>query len=118
MATESALGGSVVEVAVSSDEACAVAIIAEPSSVNRTSLVAFDLTTGQVTQTLLGETAGFDLDGLAWVQGDARLLVGDRSGDGPYAVHAFTRASGCALTEEPDALFLEQAPLAFHAVQH
>ncbi len=118
VATESALGGSAVEVAVSDDESCAAAIIAEPSSLNRTSLVAFDLTTGQVTQMLLGQTAGFDLDGLAWTQGDTRLLVGDRSGDGNYAVHAFARGTGCALTEEPDALFLPQAPLAFHAVHH
>jgi hypothetical protein len=85
---------------------------------NRTSLVAFDLKTGQVTQMLLGETAGFDLAGLVWTQSDTRLLVGDRSGDGNYPVHAFARGSGCALTEEPDALFLPQAPLAFHAVSH
>jgi hypothetical protein len=118
VATESALGGSVVEVAVSEDETCAAAIIAEPSMVNRTSLVQFDLASGQVTATLLPETPGFDLDGVSWVQGDTRLLVGDRSGDGPYAVHAFSRGSGCALTLEPDGIFLPQAPLAFHAVKH
>jgi hypothetical protein len=119
VATESALGGSVLEVAVSSDETCAAAIIADPSSENRTTLVQFDLTSGQVTATLVPQTTGFDLDGLAWVQDDTRLLVGDRSGDGPsYAVHAFSRGSGCALTEEPDAIFVPQAPLAFHAVKH
>jgi hypothetical protein len=123
VATETALGGSVVEVAVSNDETCAAAIVADAElNINRTTLVQLDLTSGQVTATLLPQTAGFDLDGLSWVQGDTRLLVGDRSGNGPYAVHAFSRASGtsggCTLTEEPDAIFLPQAPLAFHAVKH
>ncbi len=118
VATETALGGSVLEVAVSSDEICAAAIIADPSTENRTSVVQFDLTSGAVTATLLPETTGFDLEGLSWVQDDTRLLVGDRSGDGPYAVHAFSRGSGCSLTEEPDAIFIPQAPLAFHPVKH
>ncbi len=116
LARERDLGGSVAEVAVTSG--CGVAIVADPSAKNVTSLVTFDPATGaaltRAASAVLGPTEGFDLQGLAW-KGDV-LLVGDRrrttSG---YAVHAFDRTGACDLQPRPDVIFLQQKPVALRA---
>lgn len=113
VAREPALGGSVAEVAVTG--ACAGAIVADATTSNATSLVTLDPSTG--APLAIGaasplHTAGFDLEGLAWV--DGALLVGDRrrATDG-YPVHAFsTPSSACRLTARPDVLFLPLPPIA------
>jgi hypothetical protein len=110
------LGGSVAEIAVT--EGCGVAIVAGPQpTVNPTSLVAFDPDSGKVLSPpgapLLGPTAGYDLQALAW-RGDF-LYVGDaRRGPGGYPVHVFARDAGtCNLHEVTDRqLELPQRPVA------
>ena len=111
--SETALGGSVAEVAVSG--ACAAAIVAGPTTnVNPTALVTFDPTTGTALRTVADSplaTPGFDLEGLAWVSGD--LLVGDRQrGTDGYPVHDFAATAACALTERDNALVLPLPPVA------
>jgi hypothetical protein len=108
---ESALGGSVVEVAVSA--ACGVAIVAGPEKdVNPTSLVAFDPSSGAVLGTLLGPTPGYDLQGLAWRS--RTLYVGDRRrGPNGYPVHVFDDA--CALRPASRTIDLPQRPVALRA---
>ncbi len=119
VAREPDLGGSVAQVAVSGG--CGVAIVADATSANATSLVTFDPTTGH---TIAGggadagagtspfATAGFDLEGLAWV--DGALLAGDRSTRAAtgYPVHAFDVTGACALSMRPDSVFLPLPPIA------
>lgn len=115
---EAALGGSVAEVAVSGS--CGVAIVADPTAANVTSLVTFDAVTGSPLLTAAhgplttgGPGGGFDLEGLAWLRGD--LFVGDRrrATDG-FPVHRLA-AAACALTAQPDAVFLPLPPVAVRA---
>lgn len=111
VATEPALGGSVAGVSVSSS--CAVAIVADATTQNATSLALFDPSTGAVSASASSSplaTAGFDLEGLAW-SGTA-FLVGDRRRvtDG-YPVHVFD--GQCTPVERPDVVFLPLPPIAF-----
>jgi len=116
---ESALGGSVAEVAVA--PGCGVAIVASPIvNLNPTSVVTFDPATGEVFASaaapLLGPTPQFDLRGLAW-RGD-RLYVGDRRAGGRgYPVHVFERdrspgAGACALRAVGPTIDLPSPPIA------
>ena len=117
LARERDLGGSVAEVAISGG--CGVAIVADATAKNVTSLVTFDVATGaalaRASAAVLGPTDGFDLQGLAW-KGDV-LMVGDRRRvDRGYAVHAFDRTGACDLHMRPDAVFLQQKPVALRAI--
>jgi hypothetical protein len=113
LVTETALGGSVSEVAVG--DRCGAAIVAGPApNVNPTSLVTFDPDTGNVIGIALGPTPGYDLQGLAWR--GRTLYVGDRRKTGVfYTVHVFDRDDGCALTPVPRNLELPQRPVALRA---
>jgi hypothetical protein len=111
--SETQLGGSVAEVAVSGS--CAAAIVAGPvTNVNPTALVPFDPSTGTPESTVSDSplsTPGFDLEGLAWVNGD--LWVGDRQrGANGYPVHDFAASATCALTERSSGLVLPLPPIA------
>src|ERR1019366_7390721 len=111
VAHEADLGGSVAEVSVSGG--CGVAIVADASSVNATSLALFDPTHGgAVLAPASGSplaTAGFDLEGLAWSGG--ALLVGDRRrASSGYPVHVFDGA--CTPVERADTVFLPLPPIA------
>jgi hypothetical protein len=117
LARERDLGGSVAEVAISGG--CGAAVVADATAKNVTSLVTFDVATGaaltRAPLAVLGPTDGFDLQGLAW-KGDV-LMVGDRRRvDRGYAVHAFDRTGACDLHMRPDAVFLQQKPVALRAV--
>jgi len=115
IAHEADLGGSVAEVSVSA--ACAVAIVADATSVNATSLALFDPATGDVLAPASASpltTAGFDLEGLAWSGG--AMLVGDRRRvSSGYPVHVFDGA--CAPVERADTVFLPLPPIAVAVVQ-
>jgi hypothetical protein len=121
LVTEQELGGSVSEVAVT--EGCGVAIVAGPArDVNPTSLVTFDPVTGKVLAAaaapVLGPTAGYDLQGLAW-RGDS-LYVGDRRrGATGYPVHVFDREPGTCILHEAGARAFElpQRPVALRAAK-
>jgi streptogramin lyase len=108
--TEADLGGSAVEVAVRG--ACGVAIVADATSKNATSLVTFDAEKGVVlapASRALLRTEDFDLRSLAWL-GD-RLLVGDRRRAGAgYPIHVFDRTGACDLHEAPS-VFVSQKPV-------
>ena len=106
---EKDLGGSVADVAVSGG--CGAAIVAGPEKdVNPTKVVLFDATTGAVLGTVLGPTAGYDLQGLAWRGGT--LYVGDRRrGAGGYPVHAFERdGDACIVHASARALAVPDLP--------
>jgi hypothetical protein len=123
-----ALGGHAVQVAVT--QGCAVAIVAGASPCNATSLVAFDPASGKVATPMLLDTAGYDLEGLAWLESDV-LLVGDRSSaltgssscpssatavPGGFPIHAFDRSGVCALTERAHPIVVPQAPVGILAL--
>jgi hypothetical protein len=119
LATESALGASVAEVAVT--DGCGAAIVADATpNVNHTALVTFDPTTGAVLTSwanpIFGPTDNFDLEALTWLTtaaGAEILLVGDRridAGQG-YPFHVFARGSGCTLTQQPDTLYVPLGPI-------
>lgn len=116
LVAERELGGSVSEVAVT--EGCGAAIVAGPErTVNPTSLVTFDPSTGKVLTTaaapVLGPTPGYDLQALTW-RGDL-LYVGDRRpGGAGYRVHAFEREPGTCILHEVAArgMDLPQRPVA------
>jgi hypothetical protein len=115
VAREVDLAGSVAEVAVNGG--CGVAIVADPTAANATSLVTFDPGTGSVLATAGRSplaTQGFDLQGLAWKEG--ALLVGDRRRvPAGYPVHAFAATAGCELRERaPVTLFLPLPPVALN----
>jgi hypothetical protein len=109
--SEADLGESVAEVAVSG--ACAVAIVADSTSVNATSLVTVDLASGTVTTTAANSplsTAGYDLEGLELV--GAEVLVGDRRrAASGYPVHVFEMDDSCNLSDS-GTLVLSQPPVA------
>jgi len=114
IAHEADLGGSVAEVAVSGT--CAVAIVAGTTVVNATSLVTFDASTGAALlpagRSLLA-TAGYDLQGLTWLDGG--VFVGDRRrAASGYPVHGLQIAKGtsCTFNTQPDGIFLPQMPVA------
>ncbi len=116
---ESDLGASVIEVAPSPDGTCGVAILADPSTSNNTSLISFSIdpathAASNVT-TIIPTTPGFFLRGLFWAT--KTLLVADqRAGSNGFPVHVFTAQTAnvnCALTASSD-LFVETVPaLAF-----
>jgi hypothetical protein len=123
-----ALGGHAVQVAVT--PSCGVAIVAGASPCNATSLVAFDPSSGAVSAPALLSTTGYDLEGLAWLNGD-RLLVGDRSSaeensascpsartaiPGGFPIHVFDRSGACSLTERSDPIVVPQPPIAITAL--
>ncbi len=116
---ESALGGSVVQIAI--DGTCGAAIVADPTpDVNRTAVVLFDASTGAALQTyaapLYGPTTGYDLQGLAFTE--TTLFVGDRRrGDGGYPVHRFPRLAGCRVGSEGEPARMSQKPVAFLPAQ-
>ncbi len=108
---ESALGGSVAEVAVA--RGCGAAIVAGADAANPTSLVTFDPESGVVLSEspILGPTPGYDLQGLAW-RGDT-LYVGDRRrGPSGYAVHVLERTDVCTLRDSGREISLSQQPVA------
>jgi hypothetical protein len=115
VAHEADLEGSVAEVTVSGG--CAVAIVADATSVNATSLALFDPTSGQVLAPASASplaTGGFDLEGLAWSGG--AMLVGDRRRvSSGYPVHVFDGA--CTPVERADTVFLPLPPIAISVVQ-
>lgn len=119
LVAESALGGSVSEIAVT--DGCGVAIVAGPApNTNPTAVVTFDPTTGVVTARsapLLGPTPGYDLQGLAW-RGDT-LYVGDRRPTaGRYPVHVFERrGAGCDLAPLARTIDLPQRPVALRSAE-
>ncbi len=117
VAHEVDLGGSVSEVAVSG--ACGVAIVADSTQVNATSLVTFDAESDSVIAPASRSpltTAGFDLEGLDWVAG--AVVVGDRRrASAGYPVHAFDASPACALAERPDAVFLPLPPVGVRVVR-
>ncbi len=108
---EAQLGGSVAQIAVSGS--CGSAIVADATTVNATSLVTFDASTGapiRATAQSPLKTPGFDLEGLSWVQGT--LLLGDRRRAATgYPVHAFSASAACGLTQRPDDVFLPSPPV-------
>ena len=108
------LGGSVAQVSVSAG--CGVAIVADATTANATSLALFDPTTGHALAPASSSplsTEGFDLEGLAWSGG--ALLVGDRRrASSGYPVHVFDGA--CAPVERADEVFLPLPPIAISVV--
>jgi hypothetical protein len=109
-AREPDLGGSVAQVSVSGG--CGVAIVADATAANATSLALFDATSGAVVTPASATplaTPGFDLEGLAWA--DGAMLVGDRTrSSSGYPVHVFDGA--CAPVERADTVFLPLPPIA------
>jgi hypothetical protein len=116
---ESDIGASVDQVSITSG--CGTAIDMGPGPVNVTSMISFDVTSGDIKTSLadgfLYTDAGFELAGMAWLDGGVNL-VGDRTtipGKG-YRVHAVSAASDCTLTERPLSLFAPEAPVALQPV--
>ncbi len=103
---EKALGGSPTTVAVS--QGCGAAIVADPTTVNRTSLVVFALVGSTPPHTVLGPTTGFDLHGVSWTKD--RLLVGDGA---TRRVHTFSVGPSCTVMPAADLAQLPMAPVAF-----
>lgn len=110
LVAETALGGSVVEVAI--DGRCGVAIVAGPEvDVNPTWIVSFDAETGALGPRLMEPTAGYDLQGLAWSNGS--LYVGDRRRHGAnYRIHRFTRSTDGCILQPSDPIPVPQQPVA------
>jgi hypothetical protein len=119
VAEEASLGGSVTEVAVQG--ACGAAVVADATLVNATSLVTFDPSSGApiapATESPLSTTGaggGFFLEGTAWLDGE--LFVGDRRrAPSGYPLHGLRASAACALTLQPDMVFLPQPPVAVRA---
>ena len=115
---EKDLGGSVTEIAIT--DGCAAAIVAGPiPDVNPTALVTFDPVTGRVlsnaTAPAFGPTPGFDLQGLAWKDGN--LYVGDRRSAAPaYRIHVFSKSDACTL-HELRTIDLPRPPVALRAAR-
>lgn len=113
---ESDIGASVAQVAVV--DGCGVAIVADDTTENATSLVSFDPATGAMVASLaapLLRSDGYDIQGLAW-RGDT-LYVGDRRAiAGGYPIHVFDRAPGtCTLTPSERRITISQPPVALRA---
>jgi hypothetical protein len=104
---EKDLDGSVAEVAVEGE--CGAAIVAGPEkTVNPTSVISFHARDGQPSPAVLGPTAGYDLQGLAW-RGNV-LYVGDRR---ELSVHVFERdGASCSLRDTGRTIPLPQRPVA------
>jgi hypothetical protein len=114
--TESDLGASVAEVAVSGS--CGVAIVADASAANATSLVTVDVASGAIQTSVANSplsTAGYDLEGLEIV-GNV-VMVGDRrrAADG-YPVHLFNMDDSCQLSPV-DPVMISQPPVALRQVR-
>jgi len=121
IAHEADLGGSVAEVAV--EGPCGAAIVADATVANATSIVTFDPTSGapiataaQSPLSTTGVGGGFDLEGIVWI--DGALFVGDRrrATDG-YPIHSLHASTPCALTLQPDVVFVPQQPVAVRATE-
>ena len=103
-----------IEVAPSPDGACVVAILADPTTENHTSLVSFtfDGHSASNMTTLIAPTTDFDLRGLFWttiqVGTETLLVADDRPSSSGFPVHTF-EASSCVLTAARD-LFVETVP--------
>ena len=114
------LGGSVAEIAVT--DGCGAAIVAGPQpNVNPTWVVTFDPDTGEIISgkesPILGPTAGYDLQGLAWHRDT--LYVGDRRpAGGSYVVHVLERQGRCTLVDGSRKIELPQRPVALRPAQH
>jgi hypothetical protein len=109
--SEIALGANAIAMTVSGS--CTVAILADTTMNNRTSLVTLDLTMKRITAQLLN-TEGFDLAGL--FMDDVRLVGGDRrKGDLGYPLHVFKRLStqqgACAFQRDRD-IWVSAPPIA------
>jgi hypothetical protein len=113
LVAETALGGSVSEVAVG--ERCGAAIVAGPQpNVNPTMLVTFDPDTGSTAGPMFGPTEGYDLQGLAW--SGTTLYVGDRRKAGVgFRVHLFASDDRCVLAPLPRVIDLPERPVALRA---
>lgn len=117
---ESDIGASVTQVSIQGG--CGTAIVADPSQENYTSMISFDATTGAIVtplaQRFLYTSAGFDLSGMAWLDGGLNV-VGDGTPVAPtggFAVHVVAASSTCGLTEKPAHLFAPLPPIAFSPV--
>ncbi len=117
---ESDIGASVDQVSIASG--CGTAIVMGPQSgYNPTSIISFDPASGAIITPLskgfLYTDAGFELAGMAWLDGGVNL-VGDRTavpGKG-YPVHAIAASSACALTEMALSMYAPQGPVALEPV--
>jgi len=111
---ETAVGGSVAEVAA--NVSCGAAIVADASTQNATSLVSFAVDGSHLSAAVLS-TPGFSLRGLLWTnETPPRLLVGDATNSGgTFYVHVFSAdAQTCALTKAgPDMAMPNMPALAF-----
>jgi hypothetical protein len=110
--SETALGGSVAQVAA--NVSCAAAIVADPTAgVNATSLVSFSVDGSNLSKPVMS-TPNFSLRGLLWTN-DARLLVGDATNvGGTFSVHVFSAdPQTCALTKVADWAMPDMPALAF-----
>lgn len=96
--TEPMLGGNALAIAASGG--CGVALLADTTAKNATSLVVLDLLGRRITMRLL-QTDGFDLEGL-WLT-DQWLVAGDRrKEDAGYPLHVFKRAAACTFARDHD----------------
>jgi hypothetical protein len=118
---ENDIGASVDQVSILS-ATCGTAIVMGPGMVNVTSMISFNPTTGAIITPLskqfLYTSAGFELSGMAWVDGGLNL-VGDRTNipNVGYAVHVVAASSSCELTERPGSLISPYtAPVALQAI--
>lgn len=110
---EADIGASVAQVAVV--DGCGVAIVADGTEQNATSLIRFDPDSGAILSGIaapLLRSDGYDIQGLAW-RGDT-LYVGDRRPvAGGYPIHVFDRAPGtCTLTPSDRHVTISQPPVA------
>jgi hypothetical protein len=87
---------------------------------NITSVVSFGLDGGRIvtpySQSFLLTDAGFELAGMAWLDGGINL-VGDRTqvAKQSFPVHVLSASAGCELTEERP-LFVPLGPVALAPV--
>ncbi len=109
--TEPTLGGSVVEVAVDPTGTCGVAILADATTANHTSLVSFTVGAANAA-TVVAPTTGFDLRGLLWITGGKLLVADARPTSQGFPVRVFS-SSSCTLSEEAPLLVPTLPPLAF-----
>jgi streptogramin lyase len=115
---ETEIGASVDQLSIG--PGCGTAVVMGPGPVNVTSMISFDPTTGAIitplSKSFLRTDAGFELAGMAWLDGGLNL-VGDRTGTGAgYAVHAVSTSNGCMLSERASKLLIPQAPVAFQPI--
>jgi hypothetical protein len=111
------LGGHAVQVSVT--DGCGVAVVAGAyDEGSLTSLIRFDPESGTVPTggPLIPTTTGFDINGLAWLDGRI-LLVGDRSStSGGYPIHVFDKGAPCTLTERKTPLLALLPPVGIFAL--